>query len=273
MFLIEDSSQTFEIRSDRGSRAARRKLLATVPQSIMLYGAPVWNGIKTGSRRLSGLPPSELMAEYRRGTANAEVKEEAKNRMMQEWQLRWDQMNTGKWTYRLIPYVRRWHERKHGMMDYYLTQAFTGHGCFLSDLHRFGKLALPTCMFCENPHDDAKHTLFECDAFHAQRRNIEMTIGGELTPENMVEIMLTSEANWEAIRTHITMILKRKEEKERERQKRIVAVVQRFELVGHVWLMVVGLCRQKTNVNPEQSVPYDPFGGVLYAIFLRSNNP
>lgn len=74
-----------------GSRAARRKLLATVPQSIMLYGAPVWarhmgrkgwitldkSNRKIGLRViavyrtvsklavevLSGLPPSELMAE------------------------------------------------------------------------------------------------------------------------------------------------------------------------------------------------------------------
>lgn len=134
-------------------------------------------------------------------------------------------MDIGRWTYRLIPYVR-WHERKRGMMDYHLTQAFTGHGCFSSYLHKFRKLASPKCMFCEDRNDDAKHTLFKCDAFHAQRRNIEMTVGGELTPENMVEIMLTSEANWEAIRTHIMTILKRKEEEERERQKRMVAVVQ-----------------------------------------------
>lgn len=151
---------------------------------------------------LSGLPPSELMAEYRRSSATAEDKDEANNRMMQEWRLRWDQTDTGRCTYRLIPYVRRWHERKHGMMDYHLMQAFTGHGCFSSYLHRFGKLAFPTCMFCEDPNDDAKHTLFECDAFHAQRRNIEMMAGSELIPENMMEVMLTSEANWDAIRTN-----------------------------------------------------------------------
>jgi len=52
-----------------------------------------------------------------------------------------------------------------------------------------------------------------------------MTVGSELTPENMVEIMLTSKANWDAIRTYITTILKRKEEEERKRQKRIVVIV------------------------------------------------
>lgn len=230
-----------------GAKATRRKLLATVPQSIMLYGAPVWanhmgrkgwimldrSNRKIGLRVLaayrtvskpavevlSGMPPPDLMAEYRRGTRIAEEKEGAEDRMMQEWQSRWDQADTGKWTHRLIPDIRTWSRRRHGMMDYHLTQAFTGHGCFSSYLHRFGKLESSTCVFCGNRNDDAEHTLFECAAFHAQRRNLEMTTGSQLAPGNMVNNILNSKANWEATSTYITTILKHKEEEERERQR------------------------------------------------------
>lgn len=63
----------------------------------------------------------------------------------------------------------------------------------------FGKSTSPACVLCNGQNDDAKHTLFECDAFHVQRRNAEMTIGSDLTAENIVEIMLRSKANWEAV--------------------------------------------------------------------------
>jgi len=212
------------------ARHMGRKGWTTLDKSNRKIGLRVIAAYRTASKSavevLAGLPPTELMAEYRRSTAKAEDKEAAKSRMMQEWQSRWDRADTGRWTYKLIPYLKRWHERKHGLMDYHLTQAFTGHGCFSSYLHRFGKLASPACLFCEDPNYDVKHTVFECDAFYMQRRSIEMTIGKELTPENIVEFMLTSEANWEVVRTHVTKILKRKEEEERERQKQIVVVVQ-----------------------------------------------
>lgn len=47
-----------------------------------------------------------------------------------------------------------------------------------------------------------------------------MTIGNELTPENMVKVMSGSEIQ-EAIGMYITTILKHKEEKERVRQRLI----------------------------------------------------
>lgn len=231
-----------------GAKTSRRKLLATVSQSIMLYGAPVWakhmgrNGwsvLDRSNRKIglrviaayrtvskpaveviSGMAPPELIAEYRRSVKMTEDRAIAGNKMTQAWQSRWDQTVSGRWTHRLIPDIKRWNERHHGMMvDFHLTQALTGHGCFSSYLHRFGKLASPACKFCDDGYDDAEHTLFTCDAFHTQRLKVETTVGIELTPENMVETMMGSKRNWEDIKSFITEILKRKEEEERERQR------------------------------------------------------
>lgn len=45
----------------------------------------------------------------------------------------------GRWTHRLIPTVRTWVERRHGRVDYNLTQCLTGHGSFGQFLVRIGK--------------------------------------------------------------------------------------------------------------------------------------
>jgi hypothetical protein len=162
------------IMPNTGGEKSHRRLLTSVTQSIMLYGAPVWakhmgcNGwteIGKSNRKiglrviaayrtvsksavdvLSGMPPPDLVAEYRSSMKTTEGKIEAENKMIQAWQSRWEQADNGRWTHRLIPNIKRWHKRTSGMVDYHLTQALTGHGCFSGYLHRFGKL--PSPMFC-----------------------------------------------------------------------------------------------------------------------------
>lgn len=141
---------------------------------------------------LSGMPPLELIAEYRSSMKTIKEREEAEEKMIQAWQLRWDQADKGRWTHRLIPNVKRWHKRKIGMLHYHLTQALTGHGCFSAYLHRFGKLPTPTCIFCGHHTDGAEHTLFECDAWYDKRRNMRLLIGEDVTAETMITIMLGS---------------------------------------------------------------------------------
>lgn len=52
-----------------------------------------------------------------------------------------------------------------GLTNFYLTQVFTGHGCFKSYVKKYkinpASAAIVT--------DDAMHTLFECAAFHRNR--------------------------------------------------------------------------------------------------------
>lgn len=205
-----------------GGAKSSRRLLATVSQSIILYGAPVWakhmgrkgwcildrSNRKIGLRViaaystvsksaveiLAGMPPPELIAEYRRSTKLKGDKRVAVNRMIEAWQSRWDETENGRWTHRLIPNVKSWYQRKHGMIEFHLTQALTGHGCFSSYLNRFGKLAPPACVFCGNQNDDVEHTLFVYDAFYTQRRSMEIEVGEDVTPENMVGVMMSSKA-------------------------------------------------------------------------------
>ncbi|KAL4100924.1 hypothetical protein QTP88_020949 [Uroleucon formosanum] len=46
---------------------------------------------------------------------------------MAEWQGRWHDKNKDKWTYRLIPDIKRWINRRHGEVNFHLTQALSGH--------------------------------------------------------------------------------------------------------------------------------------------------
>lgn len=230
-----------------GAKSHRRKLLASVTQSIMLYGAPVWAkhmgrkgwNILDKSNRKMGLrvvaayrtvskeaveviacmPPPELIAEYRRSIHVAEERQGAEEKMIQAWQARWDRGEKGRWTYKLITDIRSWYKRRHGNIDFHLTQALTGHGCFQAYLKRFGKTNSEACVFCAHPADDVLHTLFECDAWEERRRTCCIMIEADISPENLVKFMLSSPEKWDTISKFINEVLKKKEEEERRRQR------------------------------------------------------
>jgi len=74
-----------------------------------------------------------------------------------KWQERWVNSSKGRWTYKLIPELQRWLGRKHGHVDFYLTQLLTGHGCFKYYLNRFKHERYPHCPLCESDNEDAEH--------------------------------------------------------------------------------------------------------------------
>ena len=67
---------------------------------------------------------------------------------------------TGRWTYRLIPELATWLDRKHGQVGFYLAQALSGHGCFNAYLKRFKKRDDESCRYCGSLVENAEHTLF-----------------------------------------------------------------------------------------------------------------
>ena len=119
----------------------------------------------------------------------------------------------------MIPNVKKWYKRGRGEIEYHMTQALTGHGCFSSYLHKYGRLPTPRCLFCGQDNDDAEHTLFTCDAWHTYRRSAETAIGEDIRPDNLVNLMMESDENWRIITVFITQIIKKKEEEERARQR------------------------------------------------------
>lgn len=113
---------------------------------------------------------------------------------LNKWQSEWEVSVTGRWTYRLISDLRKWHERRHGVVNFHLTQFLTGHGSFQAYLKRFNRSETDLCMICG--HDDAEHAVLDCDTWENWRRETCVYVGTELLrSSNIVGLMLTSDYN------------------------------------------------------------------------------
>lgn len=249
-----------------GPRELKRKLLNSVVHSKILYASEVWaeatnrvgarqrlaavqrrsalrviSGYRTVSAEatlvLASTPPIDLLVCERREiyeelkcdseTQKVESKKRARERLMDKWQTRWDSGETGRWTYRLIPKLAEWNGRAHGQMDYFLTQALTGHGCFNAYLERFKKTESAACLHCNHCPDDARHTIFECSASEEDRRNLQKIIGVNITEGSLIPVMLGCEENWRAVSDFITKTMKMKrrlEEADRAQKTQITTV-------------------------------------------------
>ena len=71
-----------------------------------------------------------------------DINREAQTALLQEWQGEWNAYPKGRWTHTLIRNVRQikeWTTRDHGRLDYWVTQALSGHGCFGAYLFKYKK--------------------------------------------------------------------------------------------------------------------------------------
>lgn len=244
-----------------GPREHRRRLLAAVIHSVLLYGAPTWahtlevvpvnaRAINRAQRNallrsicayrtvsevatniLASTPPADLLATERavaylirrQPTTSADPANanpvSLRVRTMASWRRRLKTANKGLWTTTLIQDVQRWCDRGHGLMEFHLTQALSGHGCFGSYLRRIGKEESARCHHCEATLDDAQHTLFQCAAWEEQRTRLQRQLNTAVNAENIVNAMLESENNWRAVVAFTGEILKLKELAERERER------------------------------------------------------
>ncbi|CAI6369868.1 unnamed protein product [Macrosiphum euphorbiae] len=219
----------------------------------MLYGAPIWAtsleyskvirrellkvqrqaalrsicGYRTISYDatyiLASTPPIDLIAmerrklfQIRRGLTRKTV-QEAKGDTMVEWLQRTEDAKKGEWTRTLIHDVRGWVMRKHGSMDFHLTQVLSGHGCFSYYTHRIGKKEEPNCRHCPSTLDNAHHTLVECRAWAAEREELEAEIG-QLDIGTLIGKMLSNTQAWEAVSAFAKRTMKQKEALERAQQ-------------------------------------------------------
>lgn len=120
----------------------------------------------------------------------------------------------------MIPTLEAWTEREHGEINYHLTQALSGHGCYNDYLHRFAKRGDSHCDHCPALIDNAEHTLFECNGWHNRRQvGLRGHDGEPLTPDTLVKAMLRSRKDWNRIAGAIEDIMREKEEMERKRQQ------------------------------------------------------
>lgn len=245
-----------------GPRQSKRKLLMATTNSILLYGSEIWGeALRAKSKKktllavqrtaalrvasayrtvseaavlvVSGIIPIDLLALERRKLWEAKrdgnltaTPTELRRQTLQQWQRKWDSETRGKWTSKVLPNVTRWVERNHGDVDYYVTQLLTGHGYFRKYLFRIGKTDAPSCIYEDADIDDANHTFFHCKKWHLQRAATE-TITGELTAENLMEAMLSTEEKWKAIARLAEAVLKHKKQDLDAHAARIAQEVRR----------------------------------------------
>ena len=110
-----------------------------------------------------------------------------------EWQEAWNHSTKGRWTHRLIPKIDEWINRKHGEVNYYLTQMISGHGCFRAYLFKYKHVDTPYCLHCPGHIEDAEHILTQCCRFDFMRRTLPNDI---FSVENCIKFMLESKEKW-----------------------------------------------------------------------------
>ncbi|KAM8702014.1 hypothetical protein ACLKA7_000215 [Drosophila subpalustris] len=177
--------------------------------------APVEFTAKKASKifreKKSVMLPSEVRA----------VKEAARNRCFSMWQAKWDSSANGRGTHKLFPKIEPWVNRKHGELNFHLTQLLSGHGCFRQYLNRFGREDDPMCPVCSTP-ENAEHVLLRCPRFDVQRQGTESTLGTNVSTENSIPLMLASQENWTAVCTLAEGITSELRRIERQRRRETV---------------------------------------------------
>lgn len=228
-----------------GPRSGKRRLIASVVASVILYAAPIWSKameykkyqgkitqlqrltllrVARGYRTISadalqvicGIPPIELLVRQRCEMYKGSDRKEQELWVKEQWQKKWDNnYSKGQWTKLIIPNIEIWVNRKHEELTYGVTQLLSGHGCFRAYLHRFGKTDRADCPYCD-VFDDARHTVFACPRWADERSIMAGQTGDDLTPENIIRMIVIDERVWENVAEGIDKIIREKEREERE---------------------------------------------------------
>lgn len=220
-----------------GPRQKKRRLFGSVVDSVVLYAEPCWaralyvarakGRLERLQRRMAlrvcsayrtvsaeaafvvaGVPPMELLAVERGERYLGVGKAEARERLLEKWQRRWQTTEVGRWTFRLIPEIKRWFLRGHGEVNFQLTQFLTGHGCFSAYLYGKGRRESGDCIYCGED-DTASHTILSCVRWEEYRRVCRCVVG-VLEEATIVEKMLLGQKEWTAIETMIVSIVRSK---------------------------------------------------------------
>ena len=221
----------------------KRRVLANVVISSMLYASPIWsvvlkyqhyiNMMEKVNRKLAiriisayrtistsaalvlaGIVPIKIKVKEREAIYQngREYENEAKNYTIIAWNARWQEYNG--WAKTFIKDVGKWYERKWGELDFYTTQGMSGHGVFGSYLHTIGKKKDTTCWYCEEE-DTPNHTIFECAHWTEDRKKKKKKCEIQaITAENVAEILLESECGWNAVTGMLRNIMQKKEKDE-----------------------------------------------------------
>lgn len=234
-----------------GPGSLKRTVLYGVIQSIVLYGAPIWqetlkkdkyaNLLESLQRRalirvacayrtvssralqvITGIPPMTLLAEERSRIfktgmgADPGIKKEERRVTLEKWQKMWTEHTaTAAWTKKLIPDIIPWLNCKFRRLDYHFSQFLTGHGSYRVFTKRIQKTPDDLCIYCGNV-DTVEHTIFDCMRWNVIRLELEMDIEQQLNANNIISNMICDIRKWNRIHRAIKEIMSSKEKEERE---------------------------------------------------------
>jgi hypothetical protein len=89
---------------------------------------------------------------------------------LDRWQSRWDGS-------RGAPFFPNVPETPRTQFTRLSTQVLSGHGPFVTHLHRVGKSVTGNCPTCGSP-DDPIHRILDCPTFDAERVEFQVALGG-----------------------------------------------------------------------------------------------
>ena len=147
------------------------------------------------------------------GVISAEEARDQWDRILEIWQTRWDTSEKGRWTYSLIPKVKRRLEIPLEV-DHYVTQFLTGHGDFNAKLESFALRASGGCR-CETENETVDHVLFRCPELTLVRERLIRDIGGDQWPCS-TEVFLSTRSNYCALRRFAREAIEAKRSADRE---------------------------------------------------------
>ncbi|CAB0040038.1 unnamed protein product [Trichogramma brassicae] len=142
---------------------------------------------------LAGIPPLALLADEQArlyGRRREDAKDEERLVTLSKWQESWDRSTKARWTHRLIPNIRVWIERRHGELNYHLTQLLTGHGFFKHYSRRYDYNQSAQCPVCPSSIENTEHSFYHCPRFSEERERLHSLLYEVMTPENTTRLML-----------------------------------------------------------------------------------
>ncbi|XP_029162117.1 uncharacterized protein LOC114933685 [Nylanderia fulva] len=219
---------------------ATRKLQDSLHQLQRRVANRICRGFRTVSWTaagvISGVPPVELLARmytevYKRtrglqrgGTIVTDsirrnLRVHTRRCLIKEWSEELENPNLPeqRTVGAIQPCLEQWLGRANGGVTYRMTQVLTGHGCFGEYLRRIGKERTTRCHHCGHHRDTAQHTLENCVAWAGERMELVAAVGRLPV---IVKKITESEEAWRAFSSFCEKVLRQKEEKERDREKK-----------------------------------------------------
>lgn len=221
----------------------KRRLIAGVVHSVILYAAPNWmkalkhkkyrNMINSCQRKvvlrviaayrtvstqaaqvIAGVPPIDLLAAEREEIylKGKSVKIEARRLLLENWQKRWEETATSSWTKKLIPSVENWIEMGCAEVDHFVSQFLSGHGCFRYYLKRFRKAEDDRCLYCRDGRVDTAEHIFECSRWVKEMKEAEIELGSRINTVNFSSFILRGK--WNILRRIIRSVISQKVKEE-----------------------------------------------------------